>query len=292
MPIVYWLAGDSRAIWRRAMQTRPFILVFALVFSGCALTRDGRFVPLESYLIYQPAGPHPDDWQPPGLKYEDVYFESADGTRLHGWYCPVEEPRAIVLYMHGNAGNITYLWPDLRMLTERMRVIVLAFDYRGYGRSDGRPNERGLLADARAARRWLAERAGVAEREIVLYGRSLGGGVAVDLAANEGAKALILESTFTSLPSVANDLLPLSPGMLMVNRFNSAKKIADYAGPLLIAHGDADELIPLAHGEQLFAAANEPKRFVRIAGGDHNWVPPQYYIAELDRLFAEVDTAK
>jgi fermentation-respiration switch protein FrsA (DUF1100 family) len=226
------------------------------------------------------------------LQYEDVYFESADGTRLHGWYCPVEEPRAIVLYMHGNAGNITYLWPDLRMLTERMRVSVLAFDYRGYGRSDGRPNERGLMADARAAQRWLAERAGVAERDIVLYGRSLGGGVAVDLAAKDGAKALILESTFTSLPAVANELLPLSPGMLMVNRFNSAKKIADYAGPLLIAHGDADELIPLAHGEQLFAAANEPKRFVRIAGGDHNWVPTQYYIAELDRFFAEVATAK
>jgi uncharacterized protein len=274
------------------MQTQHFILVFSLVLCGCAVTRDGDVVPIENLIVYQPAGPHPDTWQPPGLRYEAVYFESPDGTRLHGWYCPVEEPRAVVLYLHGNAGNITYLWPDLRLLTERMQVSVLAFDYRGYGRSEGRPSERGLLADARAGRRWLAERAGTAEDQIVLYGRSLGGGVAVDLATNDGAKALLLESTFTSLPAVANDLLPLWPGVFMMNRFNSAKKIGNYAGPLLIAHGNADELIPLAQGEQLFAAANEPKQFVRIAGGDHNWVPPEYYIAELDEFFAAILAAK
>ena len=146
-------------------------------------------VPLENLLVYQPAGPHPEDWQPPGLRCEDVYIQVGDGTRLHGWYCPVDEPRAVVLYLHGNAGNITYLWPDLRMLTERMRVSVLAFDYRGYGRSEGRPTERGLLADARAARNWLADRAGISEDEIVLYGRSLGGGVAVDLAASDGKQS-------------------------------------------------------------------------------------------------------
>ncbi len=271
------------------MQTQQFLLVFALVISGCAVTRDGQVVPLENLLVYQPAGPHPDTWQPPGLRYEDVNFESADGARLHGWYCPVEAPRAVVLYLHGNAGNITYLWPDLRMLTG-MQVSVLALDYRGYGRSEGRPTERGLLADARAARRWLAEQSGIAEQEIVLYGRSLGGGVAVDLAANDGAKALVLESTFTSLPAVANDLLPLWPGALMINRFNSLKKLGNYSGPLLIAHGDADELIPFSQGERLFAAANEPKRFVRIAGGDHNWVPPEHYIAELDQFFAVIST--
>ena len=185
---------------------------------------------------------------------------------------------------HGNAGNITYLWPDLRFLTEGLQVSVFAFDYRGYGRSDGVPSESGLLDDARAARRWLAHRTGVAEREIVLLGRSLGGAVAVDLAAADGARGLILESTFTSLPAVANDALPLWPGMLMLNRYNSLKKIGNYAGPLLIAHGDADEVVPFAHGEQLVAAANEPKRFVRISRGDHNWVPPQYYEQELQQF--------
>ena len=190
-----------------------------------------------------------------------------------------------MLYLHGNAGNITYLWPDLRMLTNRMHVSVLAFDYRGYGRSEGRPSESGLLADARAARSWLAERAGIAEAGDCLvwpFARrrrsSRSGGK------RRCQRRLVLESTFASLPAVANDLLPLSPGLLMINRFNSIKKLGDYAGPLLIAHGDADELIPFAQGERLFAAANQPKRFVRIAGGDHNWVPPEHYIAELDRF--------
>jgi fermentation-respiration switch protein FrsA (DUF1100 family) len=274
------------------MQLHYFFILLALAISGCVVTRDGRIVPLEHLIVYQPAGAPPENWQPPGLRYEDVYFESADGTRLHGWYCPVDEPRAVILYMHGNGGNITYLWPDLRLLTERLQTTVLAFDYRGYGRSHGRPSEQGLLDDARAARRYLAERMGVVEHEIVLYGRSLGGGVAVDLAAKDGAKSLILESTFTSLPAVANSLLPLWPGALMINRFNSADKLGKYYGPLLIAHGDADEIIPFPQGERLFAVANEPKRFVQIAGGDHNWVPPEYYVAELDRFLTALSTAK
>jgi fermentation-respiration switch protein FrsA (DUF1100 family) len=164
-------------------------------------------------------------------------------------------------------------------------VTVFAFDYRGYGRSEGTPSEQGVLADARAARRWLAEREGVAEQDIVLYGRSLGGGVAVDLAAKDSARALILESTFTSLPAVANDALPLWPGVIMLNRYNSLAKIGDYHGPLLMSHGDADEVIPIAQGERLFAAANEPKRFVRIAEADHNWSPPKYYVEQLDQFF-------
>jgi fermentation-respiration switch protein FrsA (DUF1100 family) len=242
-------------------------------------------------LVYQPAGPHPDNWQPPELNYEDVYFDAGDGTKLHGWYCPVPRPRAVLLYCHGNGGNITYLWPVLRLLTERLHVTVLAFDYRGYGRSDGNPSERGLLADARSARRYLAQRAEVNERDIVLLGRSLGGGVAVDLAASDGARGVILESTFTSLPAVANDVLPMWPGVFMVDRYNSLKKIGDYHGSLLIAHGDADALIRLEHGQRLYAAANEPKQFVRIVGGDHDWLLPEYYVAELDRFIANLPAA-
>jgi fermentation-respiration switch protein FrsA (DUF1100 family) len=258
------------------------IMAIAALSCGCVFTPEGRVVSLEQLIVYQPAGAHPADWQPPGLKYEDVYFEAADGTELFGWYCPAENPRAVVLYLHGNGGNITYTWPDLRLISERLQATVFAFDYRGYGRSKGTPSERGLLMDARAARRWLADRAGVAEQEIVLYGRSLGGGVAVDLAASDGAKALILESTFTSLPAVANDALPLWPGLLMFNRYNSLTKIGSYHGPLLMAHGDQDEIVPFAQGEELFAAANEPKRFMRIPGGDHNWAPTQQSVAALD----------
>ncbi len=237
-------------------------------------------------MVYQPAGPHPDSWQPPELHYEEVNFESANGTHLYGWYCPVEKPRSHVLYCHGNGGNITYLWPELRMMTERLNVSVMAFDYRGYGRSSGTPSEAGLLADARAARHWLAERAKITEPEIVLYGRSLGGAVAVDLASKDGTRALILESTFTSLPAVANDDLPLWPGLLMYSRYNSLKKTGDYNGPLLCSHGDADKIVPFAQGERLFAAANEPKQFVRIKGADHNWEAPEYYIQKLDEFLS------
>lgn len=267
---------------------RTTLLLFGvavLALPSCVLTRDG-VVSLERAMVYQPSGPHPDTWQPPGLHYEEVHFNSADGTPLYGWYCPVEKPRAHVLFCHGNGGNITFLWPDLRLLTEKLNVSVLAFDYRGYGRSQGTPSEKGLLADARAARHRLAEQAGITESQVVLLGRSLGGAVAVDLAAKDGARALILESTFTSLPAVANDDLPLWPGLLMFSRYNSLEKIGDYHGPLLFAHGDADKIVPFAQGQRLFAAANEPKKFVRIQDADHNFEPTEYYIKELDEFLA------
>lgn len=258
---------------------------------GCLSPHGLRLVPPEDLLIYQPAGPHPQDWQPPDLDYEDVYFTTPDGVRLHGWYCPVENPRATVLFCHGNAGNIAYRYPDLQMLTKEMRVSVFAFDYRGYGRSEGIPNEKGLLLDARAARQWLAQRERIDEKEIVLFGRSLGGGVAVDLAAKDGAQALILESTFTSLPEAANNFLPLSPGLLMLSRFDSINKIVDYHGPVIIAHGTQDKLIPFEHGKRLFGTANQPKQFIPITGAEHNWSPPTGYLQSLDAFLDELPSA-
>jgi fermentation-respiration switch protein FrsA (DUF1100 family) len=128
-----------------------------------------------------------------------------------------------------------------------------------------------VLADARAARAWLAQRAGIAENQIVLMGRSLGGGVAVDLAAADGARALVLESTFTSIPDVGQTMYPLLPmRLLMQTQFNSARKIANYHGPLLQSHGTADRVIPYSIACRLFDAANQPKQFVPIPGGDHN----------------------
>ena len=146
----------------------------------------------------------------------------------------------------------------------------MGFDYRGYGRSEGTPSEAGVLADARAARTWLARRAGIGENQIVLMGRSLGGAVAVDLAA-DGARGLVLESTFTSMPEVGHAAMPWLPvRTLMQTQFNSLAKISNYHGPLLQSHGTADRLIPYAMGRQLFEGANEPKQFIAIAGGDHN----------------------
>src|SRR5439155_17149604 len=126
-------------------------------------------------------------------QFEDAWFEADDGTRLHGWFAEAKNPRAVVLHTHGNAGNVTHRAPLLELFRERLRASILVFDYRGYGRSEGTPDEKGILADARAARRWLAKRAGVAESDVVLHGTSLGGGVAVDLAARDGARGLVLE---------------------------------------------------------------------------------------------------
>ncbi|MBS0207327.1 MAG: alpha/beta hydrolase [Planctomycetes bacterium] len=220
---------------------------------------------------------------------EDAWFESADGTALHGWLARCAEPRAVVLYCHGNAGNISYLRSMLEDLTLNHQLTVLAFDYRGYGRSEGIPNEQGILDDARAARAWLAEHAGIGEREIVLMGRSLGGGVAVDLAAKDGARGLILESTFTSMPEVAAEHVKVLPlRSVMRTRLNSLAKIADYHGPLLQSHGDADRLIPYAMGRKLHEAAPGPKRFVTITGGDHNDAQSTEYFQALDEFIASL----
>jgi fermentation-respiration switch protein FrsA (DUF1100 family) len=161
----------------------------------------------------------------------------------------------------------------------------MIFDYRGYGRSEGAPDEEGILLDARAARRWLAARANTTEEQIVVMGRSLGGAVAVDLAARDGARGLILESTFTSLPDVAVDHYPFVPaGLVMRNRFDSLSTIARYHGPIVQSHGTADRTVPFHLGRQLFEAANEPKLFFEIEGGDHNDPQPRAWYDALSRF--------
>lgn len=225
---------------------------------------------IEQSMVFGPSRYPAGDWQPEGLAFEDAWFTAKDGTRLHGWYVPHPQPQAVVLFCHGNGGNVA-LWADvLLILHDRMGVTAMGFDYRGYGRSEGTPSEAGVLADARAARTWLAQRAGIPENQIVLMGRSLGGAVAVDLA-TDGTRGLILESTFTSMPDVGHATMPWLPvRTLMQTQFNSLAKIGSYHGPLLQSHGTADRLIPYAMGRQLFAAANEPKQFFTIPGGDHN----------------------
>jgi len=256
-----------------------------LAWAGCAW--DNRFV-------YHPTRYPEGDWRPEQVGAEDAYFQADDGTRLHGWFVEHPRPRAVVLIAHGNAGNLSDRWPLLELMRNRLGVSAMIFDYRGFGRSEGTPSERGVLADARAARRWLAHRTGVSESQIVLYGQSLGGGVMVDLAARDGARALVLESTFTSLPDVASKQVPWLPvGWLMTNRYDSLAKIARYHGPLLQAHGDADRLIAIDDARDLYEAApTNRKRFVTIPGAGHNWAPTRQYVEELDRFLGEVTVAR
>ena len=149
---------------------------------------------------------------------------------------------------HGNAGNVADRVGSLSILNQSHQLSVLMFDYRGFGKSEGKPSEHGLYMDARAARKWLAQRAGCKEADIIVMGRSLGGAVAVDLAAKDGAKALVLASTFTTMPEVAKQHAKLLPtGLLMTQRLDSLSKIRNYSGPLLQSHGLDDQLLSLIH---------------------------------------------
>ena len=224
----------------------------------------------ERYLVF-PAT-RGGDWNPAWLKFEDAHFEAADGTKLHGWFLEQDSPREVVLYAHGNGGNLSHRAVPMNDLRRDLGVSVMIFDYRGYGKSEGSPDEAGILQDARAARAWFAQRTGRREQDIVLMGRSLGGGVMVDLAANDGARALILQSTFTSLPDVAAYHYPWLPvRLLMRTRLDSLAKIARYRGRVLQSHGTGDRIVPFESGRKLFEAVPDPgKRFVELAGVDHN----------------------
>ena len=168
-------------------------------------------------------------------------------------------------------------------------LALLVFDYRGYGKSEGKPSEKGILLDARAARDWLAAKAGIAPSDVVLMGQSLGGGVAVDLAAKDGARGLVLASTFTSLPDAAKWHMPWLPvKTLMTMRLDSLQKIKNYEGPLLLSHGDADEMVPYEQGLALFRAAPGPKRMITVQGGMHNSEQPEEYRAALDEFIASL----
>lgn len=239
---------------------------------------------LDELLLFFPSK-HPDgNWRPQDLDFEDVWFTAEDQTRIHGWYCPCKDARAVLLYAHGNAGNLSHRSRLLTRLQSQLGVAVLIFDYRGYGRSSGIPTTEGILKDARAARAFLAQRAGVKESEIVLMGRSLGGAVATQLAAEAQPRGLILESTFSSLKDVALNHYPKLAWLVPPKKLDSVSQIARYNGPLLQSHGNADRTIPYSSGMKLFRAANEPKQFVTIPDGDHNDPQTTEYYRQLDRF--------
>jgi fermentation-respiration switch protein FrsA (DUF1100 family) len=274
---------------RFAARLFSVLMLLAIAAStGCAFMGDySPTAGLERRGIFQPAKYPAGDWQPTAVLVQDANFTAADGTRLHGWYVRHPQPVGHALLLHGNAGNVTLLADTLRTLNRRHNLAVLALDYRGFGKSEGVPSEQGVYQDARAARRWLAEQNGIAEQDVVLMGVSLGGAVAVDLAASDGCRGLVLASTFTSLPDVARHHQPWLPAKLaLTTRFDSLTKIKDYRGPLLLSHGDADDVVPYKHGLELYAAAPGPKKLITSQGGKHNDPQPEEYRVALDQFLA------
>ncbi len=245
----------------------------------------------EDFLALFPSEFPDGNWEPAEMDFEDCWFQTVDGLRLHGWYLQHDDPRELVLFAHGNAGNLSHRASSIRMLRDRFRVSVFVFDYRGYGRSEGVPTIDGLLCDVRAAREYLAKRETIAENEIVLMGRSLGGAVVVDLANEEGARGLILESTFSALSEVAAAHFPRQlVDLALTKEMDSVSKITNYQGPLLQSHGDADRTIPYSLGRKLFDAANEPKTFVTLHGRNHNDPQTDEYYEALEKFFSSLES--
>ena len=204
-----------------------------------------------------------------GLDYEDVTLTTADNVKLHGWWVPSRNARGTILLMHGNAGNISHRLGYLTMFN-RLGYSVLLFDYRGYGKSGGHPDEEGTYRDAEAAWLHLAATRNVAPRDIVMVAESLGGGVATWLALKYPPRALVLASTFRSVPDLGAQIYPWLPVRLLARiTYDNLGRIAKVDAPVLIAHSRDDDVIPFAHGEALFAAAREPKQMLVLAGG-HN----------------------
>lgn len=204
-----------------------------------------------------------------GLAYESVRFQSEDGLALTGWFVPGQPERAVVLFFHGNAGNISHRLDTLEILHE-LGLSVFIIDYRGYGESEGRPTERGTYRDAEAAWRYLVEERQIPPERIIIFGRSLGGAIATWLAYHHTPQALILESTFTSGVDIGAEIYPFLPVRWLIReRYNTRARLPQVECPVLIIHSSGDNVIPYHHGRELFALAPEPKQFLEISGG-HN----------------------
>lgn len=224
---------------------------------------------LQTRLIYLPERSIEAKPSDIGLLYEDVELESSDGLTITGWFVPAAAADGTLLFFHGNAGNISHRLESIAMF-HRLGFNVLIIDYRGYGQSEGVPSEQGTYRDAEAAWRYLVEERNIPAEEIIIFGRSLGGGVAAWLAQQHPPKLLILESTFTSVPDVAVRHYPYLPVHLLARvRYNTLQRLPSLTCPILIAHSPADDVIPYRHSQRLFAAANEPKRFFELTG-KHN----------------------
>jgi fermentation-respiration switch protein FrsA (DUF1100 family) len=258
--------------WRRSWKHRMARYAFEIGFWYLVIL--ALLMVFENRLLYQPT--RAGDWSKPpdGLHAEDVEFVTKDGLCIHGWWCVPDgwEPsRGAMIYCHGNQGNISHRGSAVVNWQKFFDHAVLIFDYPGFGRSEGSPSEAGCYASAEAAYDWVVSEQRVPQERIVLFGGSLGGGVMVDLASRRPHHALVLASTFTSVPDVAQRIYFWAPVRFLArNRFLNLSKIKQCQGPIFISHGTADMLIPMAHGEALYAAANEPKSFFPIEGGRHD----------------------
>ena len=238
------------------------IIVLLLLFNGMMFLQQPQ-------MIFYPMSAHeqtPKDW---GMEYEDVFLDTADKVRLHGWYIPRQGASKVVLFFHGNAGNISHRGESIKIF-HRLGLNVFIIDYRGYGKSAGKPGEKGMYADAKAAWHYLTGKRAINENDIIIFGRSLGGVIASQLATEVTPDKLIIESAFSSSRDMGREIYPLLSNVILMRYcFNAAENVKQIRSPVLIAHSPDDDIIPYVLGEKIFQAANEPKTFLKMRG-DHN----------------------
>jgi fermentation-respiration switch protein FrsA (DUF1100 family) len=203
------------------------------------------------------------------LDFDEVAIKTKDGITISGWYIPAEHEKGVVLICHGNAGNVSHRLDTIRIF-HRLNLSVLIFDYRGYGRSEGKPSEEGTYLDAEAAWEYLVHGKKKPPQQIIIFGRSLGGAVAAEVAMRKNPAILIIESSFISVPEIGKSLYPWLPVKLLSKyKYATMDKMGSIHCPTLVIHSPEDEIVPFRHGEQIYAKALQPKEFLKIEGG-HN----------------------
>jgi hypothetical protein len=243
----------------------------------------------QELMVYQAFGDV--RWTPDrsGFRFEDVFIDTPDGERLHGWYLPLEGSRGAILYCHGNAGNVSYRRPAITGLM-KLGLDVFIFDYRGYGKSTGSPTEVGTYVDAEAAWRYLVDVRKIDPKRIVIWGRSLGGAIAIELAEKTEAGALVAESTFESLPKLSVEVYPIPEESWVSVKYPSIERVRRLRVPHLHAHSTEDDLIGMHHGRALFEASSSPKKKMIEMRGTHGagHLTEEAYLAGVDAFLREV----
>ncbi len=276
--------GTAPAVSPKPRQTALWMRLLRATAVGAAtatVLMSGYVMLFENSFIYFPARGHVGPCPTPG---GDVYLTTADGVKIHGWHVTHPQARVSLLYVHGNAGNIDERREFLEGLRSRLPANVLLIDYRGFGNSEGSPDEAGVYRDARAAWDWLAQRA--PPERIVILGKSLGGAVAAELASRVSAGGLIIQNSFTSAAGMSRIAMPYFPvgRWLLRSKFDTLAKVPAIRCPKLIIHTEDDEMIPFRMGRQIFEAAAPPKEFAAFQTGGHNAV----FIVNADAYYARV----
>ncbi len=276
--------SDSEGVTTRPSRLRRFVVKVLRIVALAYVTVLVTLVVMETRLVY-PGAFMQTGFVQPSAKIQTVRYESEDGVQLEGRLLHRDSQKPIVLYFHGNGEKAVWLDPWLERLATQFDANVMAAEFRGYGKDQPNPDEQGVLKDCIAARQFLMDAYNVGTDEIILYGRSLGGGCAVALAADGGARALVLERTFDRLVDVAAGQYPVIPvRWLMRNRYDSIARLAQYDGPLIQLHGISDQLIPIEHAKRLFdSGRSATKHWIAAPGLGHNDHLSTNLLAELAR---------